>query len=60
MRVREYLYTYVAPLVCEQESVFNSVSVMNVEVDVKDSSELRCKGVDRKHNIVHEAKPNLG
>ena len=54
------MYTYVAPLVCEQESVFNSVSVMNVEVDVKDSSELRCKGVDRKHNIVHEAKPNLG
>ena len=56
----EITFVYIAPLVCEQESVFNSVSMMNVEVDVKDSSELRCKGVDRKHNIVYEAKPNLG
>ena len=53
----ERAFAFIAPLVCEQESVFNSVSMMNVEVDVKASSEFRCEGVDREHNIVHVAKP---
>ena len=33
--------------------------MVNVEVDVKDASERGCEGVDRKHDVVHVAKPNL-
>ena len=46
-------------LVCEEESVFDAVSVVNVQVDIEDASERRCKGMDGKHDVVHVAKPNL-
>ena len=46
-------------LVCEEESVFDAVSVVNVQVDIEDASERRCKGMDGKHDVVHVAKPIL-
>ena len=46
-------------LVCEEESVFDAVSVVNVEVYVKDASKSWCEGMDRQHNVINIAKPNL-